>query len=112
MDCNDDSASVDIITYNKAIHTTELTKDLHSDSSIDAITRAAITDIITEYWDCFIKEGAKRTILGYEFGIDSGGSKPVCCRKPSYGPYESKVIMEQITQLLRNKWIDRCEGFG
>ena len=101
LDWNDDSTRVDIITYNKAIHAVELTNDLQFGDSVDKITCAAITDMITEYWDWFIKEGAKRTVLEYKFGIDTGGSKPVCCRKPSYGPYKSKVIMEQITQLLR-----------
>ena len=47
---------------------------------------------------------------GCKFGIDTGGSKPVCCRKQSYDPCESKIIMEQVAQLLSNKWIDRCKG--
>ena len=42
--------------------------------------------------------------------IDTGGAKPVCCRKPSYGPYESKVILTQVAQLLSNGWIEPCEG--
>lgn len=37
--------------------------------------------------------------------INTGGSKPVCFRKPSYGPYELKVIMEHIVQLPTNEWI-------
>ena len=109
LDWSDDSARMDIITYYEAIHAAELTKDLKFDDFVDTITCATITDIITKYWDCFIKEGANRTILGYEFGVDTGGSKSIWCRKPSYGPYESMVIMEQITQLLGNKWVDRCE---
>ena len=110
LDWSNDSSRMDIITYDKVIYATELTKDLQFDDSIDTITCTAITDIIAEYWDCFIKEGAIRTILGHEFGIDTGGSTPVCCHKPSYDLYEPKVIMEQITQLLGNTWINRCEG--
>ena len=67
---------------------------------MDKETRAAVTSIITEFWDCFVKEGAKHTILGYEFEIDTHGFKLVCCQKPLYDPYESKVIMEQINQLV------------
>ena len=88
--------------YDEANHASELKKDLRFDDSVDSKIRSEVTDIIKEYWDCFIKEGAKRPILGYEFGIDTGGAKPACCRKPSYGPYESKIIMEQIAQLLEN----------
>ena len=100
----------DIIIYDDAKHASELENDLKFDDSVDSDMRSKVTDIIKEYWDCFIKEGAKRPILGYEFGIDTGGAKPVCCRKPSYGPYESKIIMEQTAQLLENGWIERCGG--
>lgn len=58
----------------------------------------------------FFKEGAKWKILGYKFGIDTGGAKLVCCRKPSYGPYTSNVIMSQVAQLLSNSRIERCGG--
>ena len=52
----------------------------------------------------------KRTILEYEFSIDTGSSKPVCCKKTNYRPYESKIIMEQLQVLIKNGWIKRCEG--
>ena len=45
---------------------------------------------------------AKCSIKGYAFEIDIDESQQVCCQKPSYGPYESKVIMEQVNQLLHN----------
>ena len=57
-----------------------------------------------------MQDGTHRSILGYEFGIDTGGAKPVCCRKPSYGPHESKIIMAQVEQLKNNNWIRKCEG--
>ena len=61
----DDSTRNDVILYDNTIYASELTKYLHCDDSVDTITRAAITNIIEEYWNYFIKEGAKRTILGY-----------------------------------------------
>ena len=100
----------DIIIYDDAKHASELEKDLKFDDSVPLEIRSKVTEIIKEYWDCFIKEGAKRPILSYEFGIDTGGAKPVYCRKPTYGPYESKIIMEQTAQLLENGWIERCGG--
>ena len=110
MTWNNDIKRNDIILYNCTLHGAELDKDLKFDESIDEATKQQIITIVKKYWDCFVKEGAKRPILSYEFGIDTGGAKPVCCRKPSYGPYESKVIMEQISQLLSNNWITKCEG--
>ena len=75
-------------------HWEELKKDLHFDDTINADTQSCIIDIIKKFWDFFANIGAKRTILGYEFGIDTGGTKPACCKKTYYGPYESKIITE------------------
>ena len=66
--------------------------------------------IIHKHWDCFCKEGSRRTILGYEFGIDTGDSKPVFCKKPAYGPCESKIIMYQVQKILANGWTKLCKG--
>ena len=53
-----------------------------------------------------------KPILHFEFaiGTGTGGSPPVCCRKPHYGPHESKIIMTQIQVLLDNGWIRLCKG--
>ena len=69
-----------------------------------------ISQLIQKYWDCFANEGAQRPIIGYEFAIDTGQSKPICCRKPQYGPHESKIIMNNIQTLLDNNWIKECGG--
>ena len=61
-----------------------------------------------KYWDCFSKESAKHTILGYEFYIDTRNTKPVFCRKPQYGPYKYKIILEQVQTLIKNVWIEKC----
>ena len=63
-----------------------------------------------KYLDCFYKRGTRRPILNYEFSIDMGSAKLVCCIKPRYGLYESKIIIQHIKALLENDWIERCEG--
>jgi len=83
---------------------------LKFDDSVDAATQATLTSIVKEYWNCFIKTVAKRTVLEYEFGIDTGGENPVCCRKPSYGSNDPKFIMQKLSKLLSNIWIEPCEG--
>jgi len=97
----------DIILFQE-IDQPELEKDLRIGTNIDDATRTSIVAVIKEYWDCFCKEGAKQTINGYEFGIDTGNVKPVCCRKPSYGPYEAEIIMTFVRQLINNIRIRRC----
>ena len=80
----------------------ELEKNMKIGKNIDDPTRNNIIQIIQKYWDWFCKEGARRKKLSYEFGIDTSNSTPVLCKKPAYGPYESKIIMEQVQRLLAN----------
>ena len=56
----------------------------------------------------FAKRGCRLTIVGYEFGIDTGAASPVFYRKPRYGPRESDFIMYQIQNLPKNDWIEEC----
>ena len=86
----------------------DLNKDLRLGTSLDSDCQATVRNLIIKYWDCFVKEGAKRPILGYKFGIDTSGAKPECCKHPSYGPYESKRIMSQLEDLLCLKWVEDC----
>ena len=106
----DPGARDDIITY--------LDKDsimldkLKICTSAPAPAKALIKKLVSVYWDCFAEEGIKRPILGFEFAIDTGKHTPVCCKKPRYGPHESKIIMKQIKVLLANEWIKPCPQGG
>lgn len=100
----------DLIHFNQERDMPTLLADLKIGSSVDAAARNELIEVIKDHWDCFAKEGVRRPIIGYEFAIDTGGSAPVCCKKPAYGPHESKIIMEQIHNLLANEWIRPCKG--
>ena len=52
-----------------------------------------IVSIIESHWDNFYSTGVMKPVLHFEFTIGTGGLPPVCCRKPRYGPHESKIIM-------------------
>ncbi len=104
------SARDDLIIFDESRDMPTLLADFKIGSHVADNTKKEIISVIKEYWDCFAKEGVSRSILGYEFAIDTGGSKPVCCKKPAYGPHESRIIMEQIENLLKNKWIRKCKG--
>ena len=77
----DNSGRTDMIECNDKEHWAELKKDLRMDEYIDTATQSSIMKIIQQFWDCFIKIGTKRTILGYKFGIDTCGENLVCCKK-------------------------------
>ena len=104
-----DRSCSDLIQFDKATDQQEFDKDLNLGSHLTPFMRDEIVRIVTKYWDCFCKRGAQRTILDYEFAVDTGAAKPVCCKNPSYGHYESKIIMTQVEQLLDNDWITECK---
>ena len=66
--------------------------------------RPVIDAMIHEYWNVFDPAGALRTILGYEFSIDTGAHKPVCCKPPRYGPHES-VVMRKLLAVLEDQGV-------
>ena len=106
----DSGKRTDIIAWDDSKHSAELHKGLHVGSLASAAIRLEIIAIIKRHWDCFCDEGSHRTILGYEFAIDTGDHTPICCKKPTYGFHESKVIMKHVLTLLANVWIRKCGG--
>ena len=88
----------------------EFTKNFVVGPTIAPTVRSSIVSIIQSHWDCFYSAGVKFPILHFEFAIDTGGSPPVCCKKPHYGPHESKIIMAHVNVLLGNGWIRECYG--
>jgi hypothetical protein len=104
------SSCTDVHFWDTARNTPEFNKHLRIGTNVDHVTRGRIEMMVQKYWDVFYKAGACKTVLGFEFAIDTGRSQPVCCRKPSYGPHESKIILAQQKALLANGWIRKCYG--
>ena len=105
-----DKQRIDIIIFDEAIDRKELEDNLRTGKSVTTAHEAQLINMIIKYSDCFRLRGARRTILDYEFSIDTGASPPVCCRLPIYGPHEKPIIMELINSLIDNDWIDECGG--
>jgi hypothetical protein len=105
-----ESACTDVHFWDSARDTPEFTKHIRVSAHVDFATRGRIEMMVQNYWDVFYEAGVSHTVLGFEFAIDTGGSQPVCCRKPSHGPHESKIILEQQQVLLANGWIRKCYG--
>ena len=68
--------------------------------------------LIKAFWDVFAPEGIQRTMHGFEFAIDTGSLTPVCCKKPVYGPHESKIILKAMEALRKLSWIYLCASGG
>ena len=74
-----DSKRDDIIQFDPDKDMEELEKNFKVGKSATATAmKTRILELVKKYWDCFASDGARRPILGYEFGIDTGQSKPVC----------------------------------
>ena len=81
--------------------TSELTKYLRIDDSIDPTIRYSVIKIINDNWDSFCEQGAARPMFDFEFCLDTGDYKPVCCRQLSYGIHE-REIMNTCIQILED----------
>ena len=73
----------DIILFDSSKHDKELQVGLKINPNVHQDINEEIIQIIKEFWDCFAVEGVRRTIIGYEFAIDTGQCKPICCKKTS-----------------------------
>ena len=91
----DSAARSDVILIDDSLHGNIFKTLAIGTTAIPASARLA-KQIVENIWDVFAPEGICKTILGYEFKVDTGSSASVCCRSPSYGPNESKVIAKQL----------------
>ena len=88
----------DIILFDKTLYIKGFNSVKINHKSAGALL-PTLKQIVQVYWACFAAEGIRRVILGYEFAIDTGDATPVCCKKPHYGPNETKVISKHIRVL-------------
>ena len=108
-----ESDRTDIHFWDAARDRPEHNKHIKMGDHVALATRGKIEMMIQKHWDVFCEAGVSKTVLGFEFTIDTGSSQPVCCKKPSHRPHESKIILEQQQVLLANGWIrKRCGPWG
>ena len=81
----------DVIHFNSLIDSPLLDK-LKIRMSTPASVQTMIRQLIKIYCDCFVEEGVKIPILGFEFVIDTDKYTYVYCKKLHYGPHESRTI--------------------
>jgi len=96
------------ILFDKNLHATEFNAFKMNCDGAGALL-STLKQILQAYWGCFAVEGIRRVILEYEFAIDTGDATPVCCKKPHYGPNETKVVGKHSRVLKGKDWIEHCE---
>ena len=81
----------DVILFDPGKHETEIQQELQF-RDCPEVWQPVINTIIRMFWDVFSPEGLQNPIRGFQFSIDTGDQKPVCCKPPRYGPHEAKII--------------------
>jgi hypothetical protein len=103
-------ARTDVHLWNAERDQVEFDRNITIPQGLAPDLRQELISIITDYWDCFFEEGVSRPILKYLFVIETGASRPACCRVPQYGIHESPILMEHVDTLLANCMIRECKG--
>ena len=88
----------------------ELDDNFNIDSMTNNFTHQAVLQITKDNCDSLCDVGASRSILDFEFCIDTGVTKAISCRQPNYGVHEAKIMSRHISQLENNNCIRDCAG--
>ena len=82
----------DLILWNNSLDTPELLRHFRISEHVETSMCQSVLSIIKFNWDSFCERGVLRSVLDFEFCIDSGDSFPICRRQPCYGFHEWKII--------------------
>ena len=72
-----------------------------------APAQTIIRKLVTMYWEFFAEVGIKRSILRFEFAINTEKHTPVCCKKSRYGQHESLFYLKQVKVFLDEGLIEK-----
>ena len=61
-----------------------------------------VKEMVTEYWDGFLKDELCRPIELFSFHFDTGNHPHICFKPPRYGPHESDVMWKLVDRLDEN----------
>ena len=70
----------DVITFDKELHNEDF-QSLKINDNIPVEVKVLLLEICKQYWDCFASEGVSRTILSFEFSIDTGDHTPIWTKR-------------------------------
>jgi hypothetical protein len=99
----------DLVIYNPEKHLKEFEKNIQWRGCPGEL-QIVLRTIIHKFFDVFAEEGMQNHIRGFEFNIDTGTVKPICCKQPVYGPHESRVIIALVEKLEKKDIVEDDEG--
>ena len=87
-----------LVIWDKYFFNSELTKDLRIDKNIDPTIRQSVIQIIHNNKNSFCTQRSSRHMFDFEFCLDTGDSKAVCCRQLVYGIHDQNIMKTHIQQ--------------
>ncbi len=100
----------DLRQYDASVDNIEFTKSFNIGPTVDPLIKQHLIALIHSHWDCFYANGVRYPILGFEFVVNTGTSKPVCCPQPRYGIYKCVIMQKQLDALIHNDWVKPATG--
>jgi hypothetical protein len=71
----------DVIKWDRSKHEAEFNRLVTISNQVDGPIASELKSIIQRYWDAFSPEGVLKSVVGWEFSIDTGTARPVACRQ-------------------------------
>jgi hypothetical protein len=99
----------DLIMHNPEVHAKEIDDNVQWRGCPEE-HRIVLRDIIEKFFDVFAQEGMQNHIRGFQFNIDTGQVKPICCKQPQCGPHKNRVITVLAEQLEKKGIIEDDHG--
>jgi len=85
------------VDYDESIYGTMLREHL-AVSHLSPTHQLELTNLIKQYWRVFWNEGITMPIKDYECEIDTGNTRPIACRNPTFGPRELPITEKAIAK--------------
>ena len=98
----------DLIHWSKYLDLHELERYFHIGEHVVDFKRRSVLSVVKSNWDYLCGRGVLSPVLDFKFCVDTRDFTPVCCRQPSYGIHEGKLINQHIKALHESGMITDC----
>jgi hypothetical protein len=99
----------DLTLYNPEAHAKEIDCNIQW-QRCPPEHQTVLRAIIEKFFDVFAPERMQNHIRGFQFNIDVGKVKPICCKQPQHRPHKSRVVAALADQLQKKVTIDNDTG--
>ena len=99
----------DVIQFDEHQHAQQMDDNLNL-KIVPEEHHGIIKSLVKEFWDVFSEEGLRKHIRGFQFTVNTGNARPVCCKLPRYGQHEARVMRDLLAKLARNNMVEDIDS--